>query len=80
MSFREDLGRASKKGSGGSFSGEASPPLYLIPHNRKIWRGGFSYVLNEEQEELLHKLRDFNTLRDNAGAWEENLLTAEELI
>ena len=52
----------------------------LISHNRKIWRGGFSYVLNEEQEELLHKLRDFNTLRDNAGAWEENLLTAEELI
>ena len=35
---------------------------------------------SKKQEELLHKLRDFNTLRDNAGAWEENLLTAEELI
>ena len=43
-------------------------------------RGGYSDKMNEEQEELLHKLRDFNTLRDNAGAWEENLLTAEELI
>ena len=47
---------------------------------RKMVRGGYSYKMNEEQEELLHKLRDFNTLRDNAGAWEENLLTAEELI
>ena len=31
-------------------------------------RGGCNYSLNEEQEELLHKLRDFTTIRDNAAA------------
>ena len=35
---------------------------------RKMVRGGYSYKMNEEQEELLHKLRDFTTIRDNATA------------
>ena len=35
---------------------------------RKMVRGGCNYSLNEEQEELLHKLRDFTTIRDNAAA------------
>merc|ERR1712192_137051 len=35
---------------------------------RKLVRGGYSYTMNEEQKELLHKLRDFTTIRDNAAA------------
>ena len=31
-------------------------------------RGSFNYVMNEEQKDLLHKLRDYNTMRDTATA------------
>ena len=43
-------------------------PFHLFSVSRKIVRGGYSYRMSEEQEKLLHMLRDFTTIRDNAAA------------